>query len=343
MGKLTTILLMESIFTALPALHPTLKLQYYKLDENSKIDFVEAKRRFVDAVNQRDLEHHTEHPTLQIEQRVRVADMQEEPIQLSSRDAVRQLFNAALHPEKSSQSAGQGSELGTHPSFKLAPEARRIFQLPDPGRSGSRVGQLKRAQPYQRAASQSHQADLVNHCASRPDTPVTSDDSTTETTEDSSSESDESSLQSASASEDIDEAEMDSMNDDQVPPGYNEANPPPPPPVPPPEAPPAAVTNLMMSAAQFGELVDHMLGVGQRACAPRPHVAQPDNFDGTRANFRSFVSQIQRMMGVQPPQSDAEYIGIVLSYFRGPAVEQWVATYMDGSPPFFCMVWFSLQ
>ncbi|KAL7281157.1 hypothetical protein ACG7TL_004465 [Trametes sanguinea] len=100
-------------------------------------------------------------------------------------------------------------------------------------------------------------------------------------------------------------------------------------------APPSTVV-LGMTPDQFHELLARIVGSIPAAPAPaaaeprnRLRVREPDTFAGDRAVYRTWKSQMERYLATYPQASEGELITVVLSYIRGPGIDEWVNSYTE--------------
>ncbi|KAI9066869.1 hypothetical protein FKP32DRAFT_1550592, partial [Trametes sanguinea] len=58
-------------------------------------------------------------------------------------------------------------------------------------------------------------------------------------------------------------------------------------------------------------------------------IREPEAFTGDRATYRTWKSQMARYLALYPQASDSELVTTVMSYIRGPNIDEWVNVYAE--------------
>lgn len=69
------------------------------------------------------------------------------------------------------------------------------------------------------------------------------------------------------------------------------------------------------------------------AQAPEPRnrlrIKEPDAFGGDRTAYRTWKSQMERYLAAHPQAAENDLITVVMSFIRGPTIDEWVNAYAD--------------
>ncbi|KAI8995197.1 hypothetical protein BD414DRAFT_380853, partial [Trametes punicea] len=58
-------------------------------------------------------------------------------------------------------------------------------------------------------------------------------------------------------------------------------------------------------------------------------VREPDAFTGERTTYRTWKSQMERYLAAHLQATDSELITVIMSFVRGPNIDEWVNAYAD--------------
>ncbi|KAI0830174.1 hypothetical protein BC628DRAFT_1307329, partial [Trametes gibbosa] len=58
-------------------------------------------------------------------------------------------------------------------------------------------------------------------------------------------------------------------------------------------------------------------------------IKEPDAFLGDRTTYRTWKSQMERYLASHPQATENDLITVVMSFIRGPAIDEWVNAYSD--------------
>ncbi|KAI0629731.1 hypothetical protein C8Q77DRAFT_1160762 [Trametes polyzona] len=97
------------------------------------------------------------------------------------------------------------------------------------------------------------------------------------------------------------------------------------------QAPPVV---LGMTGDQLQALIAGIVGNLPATTAPpaprqRLRLHEPDAFTGDRTQYRTWKSQMERYLAAHPHATENELVTVVMSFIRGPAIDEWVNAYAD--------------